>query len=379
MYSLSPGFRVPAIQRGLSPLESMLTKINLGAGGTLVASTMIGDPPFWAFGAVVGAAGLINVTAGRRSLARWATVGVRHWRERRTTPTLAMSEGETRTWTLYPYHGTMQDPVQRIRFHAAFGKVLTFVGNRARTAGIQVHVTHHAQVGDYTNHTQTISVHVPKNLVTQPKREIATIERQFSNLGQLTRHKPADPPLIVERAAGWARLEDDRYAATARITGWPAEADGDLMSRFLLEQDRESVADGNDDGDFDDVHTRAARTDRSLAVLYRPLPTRQARNSEKWRRAAGEAFTIDKVEQDEQAEVSGSRHESLVRGSTVVDLDAYLTVWSDSPETITEARWATQLEADDLGIRLDWLTAQQNRAHLMTTPHGASARKGVIL
>ena len=32
MYSLTPGYRIPAVQRGLSPLETLLTKANAGAG-----------------------------------------------------------------------------------------------------------------------------------------------------------------------------------------------------------------------------------------------------------------------------------------------------------------------------------------------------------
>ncbi|MHA4772884.1 hypothetical protein L1085_000015 [Streptomyces sp. MSC1_001] len=34
--------------------------------------------------------------------------------------------------------------------------------------------------------------------------------------------------------------------------------------------------------------------------------------------------------------------------------------------------------ADRHRIQLDWLTGQQHRAHVMTTPHGASTRKGAI-
>ncbi|MFF1401243.1 hypothetical protein ACFVZD_47080, partial [Streptomyces sp. NPDC058287] len=62
MYSLTPGFRFPAIQRGLSPAEVVLTKVNAGAGAALVTSAMVQQPPVWAFGIVAGIAGLINVT-----------------------------------------------------------------------------------------------------------------------------------------------------------------------------------------------------------------------------------------------------------------------------------------------------------------------------
>ena len=72
MYSLTPGFRVPAIQRGLSPAEVVLTKTNAGAGAAILASGLLHTPPIWAFGAVAGIAALINVTPGRRSIARWA-------------------------------------------------------------------------------------------------------------------------------------------------------------------------------------------------------------------------------------------------------------------------------------------------------------------
>ncbi len=68
-----------------------------------------------------------------------------------------------------------------------------------------------------------------------------------------------------------------------------------------------------------------------------------------------------------------------MQGATLVDVDAYLTVWGDSPETVTDARWQASLTADRHRIRLDWLAGQQHRAHVMTTPHGASTRKGVIL
>ncbi|MFD0555286.1 hypothetical protein ACFQ0X_43505 [Streptomyces rectiviolaceus] len=359
MYSLTPGYRVPAIQRGLSPTEIVLTKVNAGAGSAILASAMVSPPPVWAFGAVAAGASLLNLAAGRRSIARWATVGLRHWRER-TTPKLT-SEGTTRTWELYPYHGTMQDPHQRIAFHEGFAKALTFTANQARHAGIQVHVTHHATVGDYTTHAQTISVHIPKGLIGSPDRVINTIEGEFAALGMLTPITPDPVPAVADRASGWAELEDGRYAATARITGWPGETGGDLMPQLLLRKDDDSTA------------------DRSLAVLYRPLPVGQSRRSAKWQNAASSAFVTDKVQQDANEIRGGTTHEALVAGACLVDIDAYLTVWADSPETVTGARWDASLVADRHRISLDWLTGQQHRAHIMTTPHGAPTRKGAVL
>jgi len=52
MYSLTPGYRIPALQRGLSPCETLLTRANAGVGSALLASAMISPPPLWAFGAV---------------------------------------------------------------------------------------------------------------------------------------------------------------------------------------------------------------------------------------------------------------------------------------------------------------------------------------
>ncbi|MFE7779288.1 hypothetical protein ACFU5O_36590 [Streptomyces sp. NPDC057445] len=362
MYSLTPGYRVPAIQRGLSPAEVVLTKTNAGAGAAILASAMLNPPPAWAFGVIAGIAGLINIAPGRRSIARWVAVGVRHWRER-TTPDLATSAGTTRTWTLYPHHGTMQDPYLRAGFHAAFAKALTFVAGQARTAGIQVHVTHHATVGDYTDHEQTISVHIPKGLIGHPERVISTIESEFAALGVLAPITPEPVPAVTDRASGWAALENGRYAATARITSWPSETDGDLMPKLLL-------------GRSDDPDRTA---DRSLAVLYRPLPAGQSRRSAKWQDAAAGAFTTDKIKQDANDAASGTTHDALVQGASLVDVDAYLTVWGDSPEAVTDARWDASLLADRHRISLDWLSGQQVRAHVMTTPHGAPTRKGAIL
>ncbi|MEV7471697.1 hypothetical protein AB0O20_35165 [Streptomyces kronopolitis] len=360
MYSLTPGYRVPAIQRGLSPAEVLLTKANAGAGAAVLASAMINQPPAWAFGVIAGAAGMINVAAGRRSIARWATVGVRLWRER-TTPIVARSAGTTRTWTLYPHHGTMQDPVHRAAFHGAFARALAFAAGQARSAGIQVHVTHHATAGDYTTHTQTISVHIPKGLVSYPERVLGTIEGEFAALGVLTPVTPEPVPAACDRAAGWVAFEDGSHAATARITSWPAETDGDLMPKLLLGRSEERT------------------TDRSLAVLYRPLPAMQSRRSAKWQSAAAGAFTTDQVKKDADEAASGTTHGALVQGDCLVDIDAYLTVWGDSPEAVTDARWDAALVADRHRIHLDWLTGQQQRAHVMTTPHGAATRKGAIL
>ena len=366
MYSLTPGFRVPALQRGLSPAEVVLTKVNAGSGLAILASGLLQTPPIWAFGAVAGIAGLINVAPGRRSIARWASVGVRHWRDRRTTtPVLATSEGTTRTWTLYPHHGTMQDPYLRENFHAGFARALTFAAGQARTAGIQVHVAHHATVGDYTDHEQTISVHIPKGLLGQPERVLSTIEGEFAALGALTLATPQPVPAVTDRSATWAALEDGRYAATARITSWPTETGGDLMPKLLLGQDADP--------------TRERTADRSLAVLYRPLPAAQSRRSAKWRDAAGGAFTTDKIQQDVNAAASDTTRDALARGDSLVDIDAYLTVWGDSPEEVREARWDASLTADRHRIALDWLTGQQQRAHVMTSPHGAPTQKGAIL
>ncbi|MFD5065798.1 hypothetical protein [Streptomyces sp. NPDC058394] len=357
MYSLTPGYRIPALQRGLSPAEILLTKLNAGAGSAVLMSAVLAPPPAWTFGAVGAAAVLLNIAPGPRSIARWATVGYRHLRERTAPASVVSRTGATTTWALYPGHGTMQDAHQRAAFHDAFSRALTFAGGQARTAGIQVHVTHHATVGDSTAHTQTISVHVPKGLVGYPNRVIDTLEGEFATMGTLTMVEPEPIPAVVECGPHWAALEDGRYAATARITGWPEETDGDLMPKLLLGHD----------------------ADRSLAVLYRPLPAGQSRRSAKWQTAAGEAFTTDKIKADAHGLASGATHGALVQGAALVDLDAYLTVWGDSPESVTDARWQTALTADRHRIRLDWLPGQQHRAHVMTTAHGASTRKGAIL
>ncbi|WP_333774670.1 hypothetical protein [Streptomyces sp. IBSBF 3136] len=357
MYSLTPGYRVPAVQRGLSPAETLLTKINAGAGGVVLASAMLTPPPVWTFGAVGAAAVLLNLAPGPRSIARWVTVGYRHLRERTAPATMTTRAGSTATWALYPEHGTMQDPHSRAAFHDAFSRALTFTAGQARTAGVQVHVTHHATVGDHTEHAQTISVHVPKGLAGQPTRVLDTLAGEFAALGALTPLTP-DPVLdVTERGPGWVALDDGRYAATARITTWPEEAGGDLMPRLLLGQE----------------------ADRSLAVLYRPLPAAQSRRSAKWQAAASGAFTTDKVKATTYEIASSTAHGALVQGATLVDLDAYLTVWGDSPETVTDARWQATLTADRHRIHLDWLPGQQHRAHVMTTPHGASTQKGAIL
>jgi hypothetical protein len=162
---------------------------------------------------------------------------------------------------------------------------------------------------------------------------------------------------VAKPGTSWVALEDGRYASTARITAWPNEAEGDLMSRLLLGQD----------------------TDRSFAVLYRPLPAVQSRRSAKWQSAASEVFTTDKIKAEAQSLASTATHGALVQGATLVDLDAYLTVWGDSPEAVTDARWQASLTGDRHRIQLDWLPGQQHRAHVMTTPHGAATQKGAIL
>ncbi|MEV7004032.1 hypothetical protein AB0N62_41295 [Streptomyces sp. NPDC093982] len=358
MYSLTPGYRVPALQRGLSPAETLLTKANAGVGGAVLMSAMLTPPPIWTFGAVGATAALLNLAPGPRSLARWATVGCRRLRELTAPASMTTDAGVTTTWTLYPEHGTMQDPQLRAAWHEAFSRALTFAGDQARNAGIQLHVTHHTTVDDYTAHTQTISVHLPKGLVGQPARIVDTLASEFAGLGVLILVEPEPVPAVTTRGPGWVGLEDGRHAATARITAWPGETGGDLMPKLLLGQGAE---------------------ERSLAVLYRPLPAGQSRRSARWQRAASEAFTTDKVKQDTHDLASTATHGALVQGATLVDIDAYLTVWGDSPEAVTDARWQAVLMADRHRIRLDWLAGQQHRAHVMTTPHGASTRKGAIL
>ncbi|MFK4103218.1 hypothetical protein ACI2L1_24680 [Streptomyces sp. NPDC019531] len=357
MYSLTPGYRIPALQRGLSPAETLLTRVNAGVGSAMLASAVMAPPPVWTFGAVGLTAAALNLAPGPRSMARWATVGYRHLRERTVPASMTNQPGATATWALYPGHGTMQDDARRTAFHDAFSRALTFAAGQARQAGVQVHVTHHATVGEFTDHTQTISVHVPKALVGQPDRILATLEGEFARLGSLTPLASEPLPAVTDRGTGWVHLDDGRYAATARVTGWPDETGGDLMGKLLLDDQAE----------------------RSFAVLYRPLPVAASRRSAKWQEAASEAFTADKVKQDANAIASGTRHGALVQGATLVDLDGYLTVWGDSPEAVTDARWQASLAADRHRIRLDWLPGQQHRAHVMTTPHGASTRKGAIL
>ncbi|MEU3065034.1 hypothetical protein [Streptomyces subrutilus] len=349
----------------MSPAEKVLSKFTAGAGGALLASALLTPPPAWAFAGVGAAAALIGLAPGPRSVARWATVGYRRLTESTVPASMTSQAGATETWALYPDHGTMQDPYRRAGFHAGFSRALTFAGQQARSAGIQVHVTHHAaHEGDYTTHTQTVSVHVPKSLGVNAARVLGTLEAEFAGLGALV-PVDADPiPDVVQRGPGWAALDDGRYASTARITGWPAEAEGDLMQELLLGARSER---------------RGPAADRSLSVLYRPLPLAQARRSAKWTSAAGEAWLTDQVKQDTARDAGGTAHSALVAGDTLVDLDAYVTVWGDSPERVTAARSAMDIEADRHRIRLDWLIGQQHRAHVMTTPHGAQTRKGAVL
>lgn len=357
MYSLTPGYRIPAVQRGLSPAESIVTKVNAGVGTTLMLSSMAGTPPLWTFGAVGTVAALVNAAPGPRSIGRWAAVGYRHLRERTAPGSMTGRPGATQTWELYPRHGTMQDTQQRAGYHEEFARALTFAAGQVRGAGVQVHVTHHADVGEYTIHTQTVSVHIPQGLAVHPRRILDTLEGELEALGNLVQVEPEPVLTVTEQGPGWVGLEDGRYASTARITGWPEEAGGDLMPRLLLGQ----------------------TSDRSLAVLYRPLPASQSRRSAKWQAAAAEAFTNDRVKAEQRGMASSSTYGALVQGDSLVDLDAYLTVWGDHPDAMDDARWQASLTADRHRIRLDWLTGQQHRAHVMTTPHGASTRKGAVL
>ncbi|MEU6996658.1 hypothetical protein ABZ953_39155 [Streptomyces sp. NPDC046465] len=318
----------------------------------------------WTFAAVGASAALLNLAPGPRSIGRWAAVGYRRLREHTVPRSMTTAPGATMTWALYPEHGTMQDPARRNAFHGAFARALTFVGGQARTSGIQIHVTHHAATVDSTTHTQTISVHVPKN-VGSSDRILDTIEGEFATLGLLIPVDPDPIPVVTERGPGWVELEGGRYAATARITGWPAETDGDLMPRLLLGTPRDK--------------DRDTAPERAMAVLYRPLTARQSRTSAKWADAASGAFTTDKIKAESQSLAGDTRREALVQGATLVDIDAYLTVWGDSPESVNAARRQTSLTADRYRIDLEWLAGQQHRAHVMTSPHGARTRKGAIL
>ncbi|WP_266518522.1 hypothetical protein [Streptomyces uncialis] len=340
-------------------METLLTKATAGAGCAVLMSALVAPPPMWSFGAVGAAAALLNVAPGPRSLGRWAAVGYRRFRERTAPASMTERPGATATWALYLDHGTMQDPQRRASFHAGFSRAMTFAGGQARSAGIQVHVTHHATLDDCTTHTQTVSVHIPNGLTGQPDRILGTLEGEFASLGTLTRITPEPLPAVTGRGPGWTALDDGRHASTARIVGWPDETDGDLMPKLLLGQDQDG--------------------DRSMAILYRPLPAAQSHRSAKWQQAAGEAFTTDKVKRDAHEIASGTTHGALVQGDTLVDVDAYLTVWGDTPAAVTDARWRASLMADRHRIRLDWLQGQQHRAHVMTTPHGVSTRKGAIL
>ncbi|MFC8014092.1 hypothetical protein [Streptomyces cinereoruber] len=357
MYSLASGYRLPAVQRGLSPAEIVMTRLTAGAGGAALASALIEPPPLWALGAIGAAVAVLNLSPGPRSLGRWAAVGYRRLRERTAPASATGRPGTTATWTFYPEHGTAQDPVRRAAFQAGFARALTYAGSQIRTDGIQVHVTHHATVREYTTHTQTLSVHIPKGLAGDSDRIINTLGDEFGSIGVLTRTDPGPVPEVTGRGPGWIALEDGRHAATARITSLPGETGDDLMNRLLL---------GHDD-------------DRSVSVLYRPLTARQSHRAALWQTAASAAWTTDKVKREADQQTAEGVHSALVQGATLVDLDAYLTVWGDSPEAVTAARRRAALLTDRHRIGLDWLTGQQHRAHLMTTPHGASTRKGMIL
>ncbi|MET9366101.1 hypothetical protein ABZX93_35095 [Streptomyces sp. NPDC006632] len=366
MYSLSPGFRVPALQRGLSPAESLLTKLNLGVGGAVLMSAAISPPPAWAFGAVGVGAALLNVAPGPRSIARWAGVGYRRIREATAPASMVKPKGETVTWELYPQQGTMHDGVRRMAFHAAVSRALTFASTQARTAGIQIHVTHHAVMGDCTTHTQTVSVHVPKALSAQPARILGTLQGEFAALGDLIPIEPDPIPDVTEQGPGWVLLDDGRYASTARITGWPADTDGTLIPQLLLGPDTTTGTD------------QSVIPERSFAVLYRPLTLRTSRRSTVLQDAANGAFKTG-IEKEQFAAESSARRDAMVLGDALVDLDAYITVWGHSPDGITAARDLMSLTADRFRIGLDWLTGQQHRAHVMTSAHGASTQKGAVL
>ncbi|MFB7747412.1 hypothetical protein [Streptomyces sp. NPDC056132] len=367
LYSLSPGFRVPALQRGLSPTESLLTKVNAGIGGAVLMSATISPPPAWAFLAVGTGAALLNASPGPRSLGRWAAVGYRRMRESTAPASIAAAKGATVTWELYPEQGTMYDEARRIGFYAALGRALTFASTQARTAGIQIHATHHAVEGDCTTHTQTVSVHVPKSVSADPSRILETLRDEFARLGDLIPIEPDPIPETAGRGPGWVLLDDGRYGATARITGWPADSDGTLMRKLLL---------GDTTTDRD-----AQRTipERSFAVLYRPLTVRTSRRATVLQDAANGAFSTGTIEREARAVESTTRRDAMVQGDTLVDLDAYLTVWGHSPEGVIAARRQMDLLADRHRIALDWLMGQQHRAHVMTSPHGAATTKGAVL
>lgn len=370
-YPLTPVFLLPALQRGLSPAETVASRINAGVGGALLATALVTPPPMWTFAGVAGATALLNLSPGHRSVARWATVGYRRLRERTAPASMTSSSGDTETWALHPGHGTMEDPHRRAAFHTAFGRALTFAAEQARGAGIQVHATHHtATEGDFSSHTQTISVHVPKSVGASAARVLGTLEAEFDRLGVLIPVDVDPVPTVAERGSGWVALKDGRYAATARITGWPAEAEGDFMSELMLGSSHERRGwerDGREPAD------------RSMSALYRPLPATQSRRFAKWAAAFRGAFTKDEVKLDAAGLEAGTTHSALVQGDVLVDLDAYITVWGVDPESVTAARQELAIQADVRRLRLDWLTGQQHRAHVMTSPHGAQTQKGAVL
>lgn len=370
-YPLTPVFLLPALQRGLSPAETVMSRINAGVGGALLATALVTPPPMWTFAGVAGATALLNLSPGHRSVARWATVGYRRLRERTAPASMTGLPGMTETWALYPAHGTMEDPYRRAAFHTAFARALTFAAEQARSAGIQVHATHHTMSeGDYSDHTQTISVHVPKSLGATGTRVLGTLEAEFDRLGVLIPVDVDPVPEVVERGPGWVALKDGRHAATARITGWPTEAESDFMADLLLgtsHERRKWEQEGREPAD------------RSIATLYRPLPVGQSRRFAKWAAAFRGAFTKDEVKLDTASLEAGTTHTALVQGDVLVDLDAYITVWADSPEGVAAARQDLNIQADVRRLRLDWLTGQQHRAHVMTSPHGAQTQKGAVL
>ncbi|MGW5531804.1 hypothetical protein [Streptomyces xanthochromogenes] len=367
MYSLSPGFRIPALQRGLSPTESLLTKLNAGVGGAVLMSAAITPPPAWAFGAVGVGAALLNAAPGPRSIARWAGVGYRRLREDTAPASMTSARGgKSVTWELYPRQGTMHAAHRRVAFHAAIGRALTFASTQARVPGIQIHVTHHAVLGDCTTHTQTVSLHVPKAVSAVPARILGTLEGEFASLGDLIPIEPDPVPSVTDRGPGWVLLDDGRYASTARVTGWPADSDGTLMQEFLLGTDTTLGTD------------QSVIPERAFAVLYRPLTLRTSRRATVLQDAANGAFKTG-IEKEQLAAESSGRRDAMIMGDTLVDLDAYLTVYGHSPEGISAARSQMDLMVDRHRISLDWLAGQQHRAHVMTSAHGASTQKGAVL
>ncbi|CAM5667963.1 hypothetical protein [Streptomyces parvulus] len=120
-----------------------------------------------------------------------------------------------------------------------------------------------------------------------------------------------------------------------------------------------------------------AADDRSLAVLYRPLPAGQSRRSAKWQSAASEAFTDgSKVKADTHGLANATTH------------GARLMAPPSSTPTPTSRSGQTAPRPSPMPAGKDPCcsptgtasastgSGRQHRAHAMTTPHGASTRKG---